>query len=442
MQNDSPAKSRSITAQNGQTHWLAAYRAGRTDDCLRIATALCSSFPDDGTNWRILGISFLHFGDPISAEQALDKACQLAPRDPAVWDNLGAALQQLGRHRDAVMAFRRSLAIQPENAGARVNLSGSLLHLGQPEEAFREASSAIRRAPDTPEAHLCAGNALSSLGRSQDAERAFREALRIKPEFVPALISLGREFSQRGNLLESVRLTRQALALAPHSLEVHVNLGRDLSLLGEIGTAAAHYRAAKQIAPHYLPAWSGQLYCLLHDDQCSPETLFAEHRAFGRHVERIHNTFLRDHANPPDPDRPLKLGFVSADFRNHPVARFIEPIWSHLDRKQFELIAYDNQPSQCEITKRLQHLADHWVNISTMSDEEAAKRVRADGIDILFDLSGHTSGNRLAVFAQKPAPIQISWIGYPGTTGLNLMDYRLIDAVAAPPGSMDHSFSE
>lgn len=431
-----------ISSQNGRLLWLTAYREGRAEDCLRIATRLCSDFPGDGSNWQLLGISFLRLANPASAEGVLTKACQLTPGDASIWDNLGAALQQLGRDRDAVTAIRRSLAMEPENSGGRVNLSNSLLRLGQPEEALREASLAVRQLPESAETHLCVGNSLSALRYSNEAKRAFREALRLQPEFVPALISLGREFSQQGNLLESVRLTQQALALAPRSLEAHVNLGRDLSLLGDVVNATAHYRAARQIDPHYLPAWSGQLYCQLHDDKCTPETLYAEHRAFGSHIEGIHEPSRRDYANLPDPDRPLRLGFVSADFRNHPVARFIEPIWNHLDHDQFELIAYDNQPSRCETAKRLRQLANHWVDISTMSDSEAAERIRTDTIDILFDLSGHTAGNRLGVFARKPAPVQATWIGYPGTTGLHTMDYRFVDAIAAPPGSMDGLFSE
>jgi predicted O-linked N-acetylglucosamine transferase (SPINDLY family) len=181
---------------------------------------------------------------------------------------------------------------------------------------------------------------------------------------------------------------------------------------------------------------------MLHDERYTPGEIAAAHRELGERIEAPWRDGWNRHANSRDPQRPLRVGFVSADLRNHPVARFLEPAWRELDRTAFELHAYDMQPADDPIARSLRALATRWTDVPATNDAQLDARIRADGIDILFDLSGHTARNRLGVFARKPAPIQVSWIGYPGSTGLRAMDYRLVDAIAAPYGRLDDQFSE
>lgn len=187
---------------------------------------------------------------------------------------------------------------------------------------------------------------------------------------------------------------------------------------------------------------SNLLFCLSHDPHATPQEVFAEYRAFGDRFEAPFRDRWPEHRNLPDPGRTLRVGFVSGDFLNHAVASFVEPLWAALDAKQVEIWAYANHRVEDEVSVRLKGLAHRWRKVAVMSDEELAGQIREDGIDILFDLSGHTGGNRLLAFARKPAPIQVSWIGNPNTTGLKAMDYYLADRFSAPPGLLDSLFTE
>jgi predicted O-linked N-acetylglucosamine transferase (SPINDLY family) len=304
------------------------------------------------------------------------------------------------------------------------------------------AWEAIRLAPNLAVAHLNVGNALSASGQSAEAEAAFRQALSIQPDYPQALLSLGRELSQRGEIADAIDTTRRALAIKPDYADAHVNLGHSLNRLGDVASAAEHYLRALALKPDLTSAGSGALYCMLHDDRQSAEGVAAAHRKFGEQLEAPRKVHWKRHANAADPERRLRLGFVSPDLRNHPVARFLEPVWRALDRDRLELFAYDVQPARDDIAVRLRELADHWTIAASMPDAQLDACIRRDGIDILFDLSGHTARNRMGLFARKPAPLQVSWLGYPGTTGLSAMDYRFVDQVAAPPERFEHLFSE
>lgn len=415
---------------------------GDMSQCAELARHWVEAYPRDHKPRQLLGISRLNEGAAAEAVEILRQACQINGNDWSLWDNLAVALQHSGRHEEASKAFRRSLQLAPGKASVWSNASANQLQMGSAHEALRLAKRATTLAPNLAEAHLNLGNALSQLGRSDEALRAFKDALRLKPRFVQALLSLGVEYSVRGKLTEARAVTSQALAIQPQFVDGHINLGGFLSHLGDIAAAGEHFRTAREIDPSKIAAWSGALYCTLHDARLSAAEIFAEHAAFMRYMDAARPQTPRPHDNTPTPDRRLRLGFVSGDLRNHPVARAIEPIWRHLDRAEVEIFAYDNHPGTDDTAARLKALADRWVVVAAFTDETLAERIRNDRIDILFDLSGHTAYNRLGAFVRKPAPIQVSWLGYPGTTGLSAMDYRLVDAVSAPPAVMTAQFTE
>ena len=228
----------------------------------------------------------------------------------------------------------------------------------------------------------------------------------------------------------------------PGYAEAHVNVANYFNALGDIESAVAHYRRALALKPDMLSAGSGALFCMLHDDRQTAQQIAAAHAKFGADVEAPHRAGWARHANGADPNRRLRLGFVSGDLRDHPVARFLEPVWRAIDRREFELFVYDTQPTRDAVAARLRERADQWTIAAAMPDTALDARIRSDGIDILFDLAGHTARNRIGVFARRPAPVQVSWIGYPGTTGLTAIDYRLTDATATPPGRFDDLFTE
>ncbi len=422
--------------------WSACYQANRFDACEAIAAQLARDFPDAGKAWQLLAMSRFACGDLAAAQAHLRRAARLEARDPSIWDNLGLVLQKSADHAGARGAFRRALALDPVAAGIWSNAAGNELDGGDPAAAERLARKALGLQPRLAAGWLQLGNALARLKRSAEAEAALREALRLQPGYAEAWLSLGAELTGQNRLREAAAAAREALCLAPGFGRAHINLGGIYDRLGELGAASEHYRRARELDPSDLGAWSSELYCLSHAASLDPQQVFLAHRAFGEHAEARFRAEPAAHANDRDPRRPLRLGIVSADLRDHPVARFLEPIWGRLDATQVRLVVYDNAPADDAVARRLRTHALAWSDVSRLGDEALAARIRADRIDILIDHSGHTAKNRLGAFARKPAPVQVMWFGYPGTSGLRAMDYRLVDPVVAPPGRLDHLFTE
>jgi predicted O-linked N-acetylglucosamine transferase (SPINDLY family) len=438
----SPTPARRSVSGAALRQWQRLQQAGRGEDCLNLARQLVASCGNDGKAWQLLGLSHFLRGEIGEALQRLARAAQLSPADGSVWDSLGLARQEAGDAAGAREAFRRAVLGAPRSAGILVNAAAHALVLGDAEDSLRLANRAIVLAPALPEAQLVCGNALSALGRSDDALAAFRHALALRPRFGQAALSLGRELAARGRHREACDVTRRAIELQPDFAEAHVNLGGFLHMLSDVAGAAQSYARAVALMPQLAGARSGYLFCRSQDPTVSQEVLFAEHRAFGEWVEAPWRAGWGGHVNERNGDRRLRLGFVSGDLRDHPVARYIEPVWQALDRTSLEIVAYAASRSEDQVSQRLRALADVWVNVSAMPDEALAARIRADRIDILCDLSGHTLDNRLSVFARKPAPVQVTLIGYPNTTGLMAMDYRLVSHGSCAPGRLDSLFTE
>jgi predicted O-linked N-acetylglucosamine transferase (SPINDLY family) len=357
-----------------------------------LARELASAYPNAGKAWQLLGASLLAQDRIAEALPALRRASKLAPKDWSIWDNLALALQRHADFSGAAQAFRASLKLAPAEACVWSNAAANELESGNPAEALRLAREAIRLAPDLAVAHLNAGNALSAVGLRAEAEGAFVRALSLQPSLCQALLSLGREQSLRGDFAGAIATTRRALAIEPGYADAHVNLAGYHNSLGDVTSAAVHYRRARELKPELTGAWSGDLYCSLHNELHRPRIFSAAHRKFGQRIEAPYRANRIRHPNSPDPGRRLRLGFVSGDLRDHPVARFLEPVWRALDRGQFELAAYDVQPADDATSARLRELAAQWTNVAAMPDAQLDARIRADRIDILFDLSGHTCG--------------------------------------------------
>ncbi len=423
------------------SRWSTCFQAGRLDDCEALAHALVRDRPDAGKAWQLLGMTRFARGDLTAALADLRRAVGLERGDHSIWDNLGIVLQKSGDHVGAREAFQRALALAPAVAGIWSNAAGNELDAGNPAEAQRLAKQAITLAPGLAAGWLQLGNALARHPGAADAEPALREALRIMPRYPEALLSLSALLSAQNRLPEARAAAEAALRINAGFSQAHVNLGSIHDRLGDVRTARDHYRRARELDPGNLASWSGELYCLSHDADLDPQQVFRAHKAFGEQAEaRVRAQ--APHANDRDPERRLRVGVLSGDFRDHPVARFLEPVWRELDSAQVQLVAYDTGPATDAVARRLRGLTDAWTDVSRLSDDALAALIRADRIDILVDHSGHTAGNRLGVFAQKPAPVQVMWVGYPGTSGLRAMDYRLVDPVLAPPGRLDHLFTE
>jgi predicted O-linked N-acetylglucosamine transferase (SPINDLY family) len=402
------------------------------------------------------------------AEQADREALRLKPDYAEAHNNLGTILVRLQRLAEAEAAYREAIRLKPDYAEAHNNL-GVLLasagHIPEAEACYREA---LRFKPDYAEAHNNLGTVLVKRQRLEEAEKAYREALRLKPNFVEAHSNLGLSFVKRYRLKEAeaayrevlhlkpdhakvhndlglvlVRLHRleeaeaafhEALRLEPNLVEAHSNLGAFYTQSGHLPDAEANYRKALQLRPDHADAHSNLIFMLDCVAGVEPEAQQAERRRWYERHARKFAAALAPHDNLPDGERRLRVGYVSGDFCTHSAMHAFWPVLRRHDPAAVEVFCYSNLPLGQEdpLTQELRAASHHWRRIVDLDDDAVAARIREDRIDILVDLSGHTSGNRLLVFARKPAPVQITAWGHATGTGMATMDYLFADPVALP----------
>ena len=427
-------------------HWDLAgalLASGRCDEAIASYRRVLELNPNSGEAHCSLGNAFKALGRNEEAAASYRRAIEINPGFALAHFNLGNSLKDLGQLRDAAESYRRAVVVQPDLAIAHCNLGSALFDLAQPEAAAECFRRAIELEPRLASAHSNLGNALKELGQFQAAEKSYRRALEIAPTFAEAHYNLGTLLRGRGRLHEALKNLNKAIELDPRSANAHNNLGGTLQDLGQLHQAEASYRRAMEIKEDFAVAYSNLLFCLSHTRDLTPEELFAQHCLFGERLETPLRANWPDHPNLRDPRRALRIGFVSADFRNHPVAYFVEPLLKHLAASPALILhAYHNHAVEDHVTTRLRGHFKQWQRVHRLSDAELAQKITEDGIDVLIDLSGHTAEHRLLVFARKPAPVQASWIGYPGTTGLRAMDYYISDAFLLPPGRFDAQFVE
>jgi tetratricopeptide (TPR) repeat protein len=345
-----------------------------------------------------------------------------------------------GRDAEASDALQAILEEDPGHAAALRRMAWLCHKRDDNIAAARMLAASLEREPNNPESHYNLGLVLASLGRNNEAEESYRRGIALKPNSVDGHNNLGVLLESLGRYEEAEASYRHAIAIAPTVPHVHNNLGVLLKESGRLAESLAVHRHTVELDPRLPAGRSNLLYTLNYDETVPPEALYAEHVAWGESVRfPIEGSRF---ANAPDPARRLRIGYVSGDFRHHSVAFFFAPLIDSHDRAAVEVFLYSNDDRADAMTARIKARADHWVPIHHLSDELAAARIREDAIDVLVDLSGHTSHNRMMLFARKPAPLAVTWLGYPNTTGLPAIDYRFTDAVADPPGETDRLHTE
>jgi len=352
----------------------------------------------------------------------------------------GTLAFQQGRHAEAIELLSQALPLNPRSGVCAMRLAVAQAAVGRLEEAEANLRLAVRRQPDLPEAWDNLGFVFKARGRLAEAIPCYERAVALKPDYVNGWYNLGLVRQYAGRLTDSLAAQDRALQLAPHQANLHYGRALALQQSGRIDEAILAYDAALARDPAHLNARSYRLMALNYPGKFSPGELFAEHRAFGAlfpeppPVAPSHD----DH----QPDRKLRVAFLSPDFRTHSVAYFIEPLLRELDRERFEVLLYHDHFTVDEITTRLQAHASVWRNFFGQSHDAVEPVIRADAPDILVDLAGHTGQNRLPLFARRLAPVQVTYLGYPNTTGLSAMDFRFTDTVADPAGEADAWHSE
>lgn len=355
---------------------------------------------------------------------------------------LGCALQDLGRTGEAVAAFRKALGLDPAFAKAANNLGCLLEAAGDLEEAARCYENALRVDPDLANALYNRGNVHKQRGEWERAQADMRRALAIEPQHADWHGSLGDVLLVHWKLDEAVASYQAALAIDPTFLMARFGLGNALMALARTEQAEAHMRRVLDERPDFAEAHSNLLLCLHYRKGDDPRAMYEEHLEWARR----HSHGLAPSVSHLDvdrtPTRKLNIGYLSPNFHSHAVAWSIEPVLASHDRSAFRVFFYSTVVYPDAVTQRFMKLCDEWRDIHRLSGDDAARLVREDRIDILVDLAGHTGGGRPLVFARKPAPVQVTWQGYPNTTGLAAMDYRITDADADPEGEPDRHHTE
>jgi predicted O-linked N-acetylglucosamine transferase (SPINDLY family) len=403
-------------------------------DCYRCALA---GNPDYVKALVNLGAALEEDGESDEAMGYLRQAIALEPTHAGAHFNLGNSLLQKNRADEALEAYHQAMELWPDHIEAGMNLGNLLLQRGRLEQASAVYRRIVERAPEHGEAYSGLGIALRELGRVDEAAEAFETAARLLPETAEAWTNLGLIRWNQGRLEEAVASLEGALALRSDFVGAYNNLSLIQADRGRLAEAIQLLDRGLEFQPDFSTARSNRLFLLNYDDAATGEATLAAHRLWEKHHALPSGWRHIAHVNDSDPNRRLRIGYVSPDFRKHSVSYFAAPLIDALDRSQIEVTCYANVSRPDATTERLQRAADRWRPIVGIPDRQVAELIRRDGIDILVDLAGHTNLNRLDVFALKPAPVQVSWLGYPNTTGLTSIDYRITDSIADPEGEAD-----
>jgi predicted O-linked N-acetylglucosamine transferase (SPINDLY family) len=415
---------------------------GRMQEAADAYRQVLAKRPDSAEAHNNLGNSLQSLGQLDQAIAEYRRAIALNADHIHALSNLGGALQSVGQFDEAIKVLRHAHQIRPDFPEAAYNLGNAFWSTGNFDAAITAYRRAIATKPDHAAAHNNLGNVLKAINKVKEAEAEYRQALRHQAKYVEAHSNLGSVLRMQGRTDEAVQSYRQALALRPDLYTVHSNLGNVFKDMGQIQDAIACYRRAAELAPAEPIVHSNLAYALHFSEAVDAHAILSENRKWNeRHAAAIARE-IRPHDNDRSPGRRLRIGYVSPDFRHHCQAFFTVPLLGHHDHQQFEIFCYANVPRPDVISERLRGFSDNWRSTVSHSDQQVAEQVRADRIDVLVDLTMHMAHNRPLTFARKPAPVQIAWLAYPGTTGIAAIDYRLTDPYLDPPGKHDDHYSE
>ena len=458
---------------------VVAHQQGRHAEAIAAITQAIAVAPSVPEFYQARGVAHRAAGDVAAAEADFAKAAGLNPKYLEAWVNLGIARLQRGDPQAALQAFQQAAQLAPNVAEVQGYLGTAQLRAGAIDAAVAALKRAVVLDPHFTEAHYNLGIAYDRRGEAKAAEAAWRRSIEANPFYLKPWNNLGvllhkqgrtaearaffeRALSQAGpeakdtaelwnnlaNILDEQGLVESALqayqravTLRPDDARFHLGFGGALLTIGKLDEAFVHITRARELDPALAVAADCGLMGLLYVSE-DPKAPLAAATAWANGL--VLPPAL-GHANSRDPDRRLRIGYVSPDFFHHPVANFIAPVLASHDRGSVEVFCYAEVKAPDRVTERLRGLvesADHWRDTTGMSDDSLASAIRAEGIDILIDLAGHTVGGRLPVFARKPAPVQATWLGYPATTGLTQIDWRITDPIADPPGLTDDQYSE
>ena len=412
---------------------------GRLDEAETSYTQAIVLKPDYGEAHNNLGVMLKELGRLDEAETSYTQAIVLKPDYAEAYYNLGVVLHELSKLKEGEASYRQAITLKPDYARAHNNLGVILKKLGRLNEAESSFKKAIEFKPDYAEAYYNLGVVLHELSKLKEGEASYRQAITLKPNYADAHNNLGVILQELVRLDEAEASYRQAITLKPDYARAHNNLGVILKKLGRLNEAESSFKKAIEFKPDYAEAHSNLLF-LYSGFMYESSHYLKKAREYGQQIAKSvvskYSTWLC-----VGNTKILRVGMVSGDLKNHPVGYFLEEFLNQLGEFDFELYAYTTQSNEDDLTLRIKPGFTRWKSLVGISDVDAADHIYNDGIHILIDLSGHTAQNRLPIFAWKPAPVQISWLGYFASTGVAEIDYILGDPYVTPTEEANH-FSE
>jgi protein O-GlcNAc transferase len=355
---------------------------------------------------------------------------------------LASEYHQEGNLRHAANLCIEILDINPNHSEAQHLLGIICYQLGNYDYAIELIKKVLQLNPNNDRAFYNLAIVFEKKGQFDDAMIYYQKALQLNPNSSDAYLNSGNLHSFKGQLGKAITCYQKALQLNPNLFDIYNNLGHVYKDQGQLNEAEGCFRSAIKMDPTLSSLYSNLLSTMQYNARYDAQTIYFEHLKFSKQYAEPFASALSPHINKRNLIRKLRIGYISPDFRRHPVSSFIEPVLIAHNRDHFEVFCYSNSLRHDEVTKRIQEYADQWRNIVGISDQEVTELIRKDEIDILVDLAGHTANNRMLVFARKPAPIQISWIGYLATTGLSTIDYKISDNYADPFGQTEQFYTE
>jgi protein O-GlcNAc transferase len=455
---------------------LSHHRAARLVEAEQIYRGILARNPDYIDALHLLGVLLAESGKPHEGARLMQRAVERAPGFAELRNNLGNAFRAMGQFGDAidcyrqaidlnpnyvqayfnlaitcqasgnfdeaVAAFHRAIRLKPDYLAALINLANVLQAKGKFDEAIAALEKAIQFHPKVPILYLNLAVALQGAGRFDEAINACRKAIGLQPNFAEAYDNLGGIFFEMGKTDEAVEAFRRAIALKPDFAEAHSNLGNMLKNNGQLEQAIASFRQAIQLKPALAAAHSNLVYTMNFSPNCDSAMIQKELEIWNQ--QHAQSLMPRGGTRDPqrDPEKRLRIGYVSPDFCDHVVGRNILPLFREHNHNEFEIFSYANVRRHDSFTESFKSYSNHWRDISGVSDSAASERIRSDKIDILVDLALHMARGRLLIFARKPALIQMTFAGYPGCTGVKTIDYRITDPFLDPPDTSETGLRE
>ncbi len=424
---------------------VALHEGGNLDQAEQLYRTVLEAEPRHAEALHLLGVAQHQRGDHAAALRSINAAIAAQPDHALFHFNLGNVLAAMGSAESAVTAFAAATRLNPRHAPAWFNLGKAQMALKRPEAAVLPLRQAFSLAPEAPDLRQELCTALLSLGdASPPGNTYFREAAILldghwqsmeRPASARLMLAYG--LHQQGRWTEAAAHYRGVLA-GPHTLEeelkAHSNLANSCNQLGLMDEAVQHYRDALRLDPELRDCASSIAACINYLPACTPADVLSVHRDWAQRYLAGLRDPDRQWRGDGDPDRRLRIGYVSPDFRRHPVSALFAPIIEHHDRERFEVFCYYNYRAADAVTERIRAASAHWRDVAGVEHALLADAIMRDGIDILVDLAGHTAHNRLPVFARKPAPVQVEWLGYFATSGIDAFDYFLSDPHCSPEG--------